>query len=359
LNTEIRKIIHVDMDAFYASVEQRENPELRGKAVAVGGSDKRGVVMTASYEARKFGVRSAMPSRMAFERCPHIIFVKPHFELYTRVSKQIREIFKSYTNLVEPLSLDEAYLDVTENKVGNPSATLIAKEIKRRIKDELQLTASAGVSINKFLAKVASDMQKPDGLTVIPPEKAEAFIETLPIEKIPGIGKVTAEKMNKFGIKTGADIKRLELEELVKRYGKTGSYYYHIVRCDYNSPVVPDRIRKSISVENTFNDDVDNDNTMLEELERLTANLEQHMKKTKTWGKTVTLKIKYHDFQLTTRSKTLKTFVNNKEEIFEVIKELLYKPEKPFKPVRLLGVGLSNLNNENPQIIPAQLDLEF
>jgi DNA polymerase IV len=243
--------------------------------------------------------------------------------------------------------------------VGNPSATLIAKEIKRKIKDELHLTASAGVSINKFLAKVASDMQKPDGLTVIPPEKAVAFIETLPIEKIPGIGKVTAEKMNKFGIKTGADIKRLELEELVKRYGKTGSYYYHIVRCDYNSPVVPDRIRKSISVENTFNDDVDNDNTMLEELERLTANLEQHMKKTKTWGKTVTLKIKYHDFQLTTRSKTLKTFVNNKEEIFEVIKELLYKPEKPFKPVRLLGVGLSNLNNENPQIIPAQLDLEF
>jgi DNA polymerase-4 len=356
---EIRKIIHIDMDAFYASVEQRENPELRGKAVAVGGSDKRGVVMTASYEARKFGVRSAMPSRMAFERCPHIIFVKPHFELYSRVSKQIREIFKSYTNLVEPLSLDEAYLDVTENKVGNPSATLIAKEIKQRIKDELHLTASAGVSINKFLAKVASDMQKPDGLTVIPPEKAEAFIETLPIEKIPGIGKVTAEKMNKFGIKTGADIKRLELEELVKRYGKTGSYYYHIVRCDYDSPVVPDRIRKSISVENTFNDDVDNDNTMLEELARLIENLERSMKKTKTLGKTVTLKIKYHDFQQTTRSKTLKTFVDNKEEIFEVIKELLYKPEKPFKPVRLLGVGLSNLNHENPKTFSDQLDLEF
>ena len=356
---EIRKIIHVDMDAFYASVEQRENPELKGKAIAVGGSDKRGVVMTASYEARKFGVRSAMPSKMAFERCPHIIFVKPHFELYTKVSKQIREIFKRYTNLVEPLSLDEAYLDVTENKTGNPSATLIAKEIKQRIKEELNLTASAGVSINKFLAKVASDIQKPDGLTVILPDKAEVFIETLPIEKIPGIGRVTAEKMNKFGIKTGADIKKLQLEELVKRFGKTGSYYYYIVRCEYNSPVVPDRIRKSISVENTFSDDVDDDKIMLEELEGLTESLERSMKKNKTTGKTITLKIKYHDFQLTTRSKTLKTFVDSKTEIYNVIKELLYKPEKPFKPVRLLGVGVSNLNHENLQVISDQLDLDF
>ena len=206
------------MDAFYASVEQRDNPELKGKAIAVGGSEKRGVVMTASYEARKFGVHSAMASRIAIDRCPHIIFVKPRFEAYKNVSKQIREIFKSYTNLVEPLSLDEAYLDVTENKAGNPSATLIAKEIKKRIKEELHLTASAGVSINKFLAKVASDMQKPDGLTVITPEKAEAFIERLPIEKIPGIGKVTAAKMNKLGIKTGADIKRIEMNELVKRF---------------------------------------------------------------------------------------------------------------------------------------------
>ena len=356
---EIRKIIHVDMDAFYASVEQRESPELKGKAIAVGGSDKRGVVMTASYEARKFGVRSAMPSKMAFERCPHIIFVKPHFELYTKVSKQIREIFKRYTNLVEPLSLDEAYLDVTENKTGNPSATLIAKEIKQRIKEELNLTASAGVSINKFLAKVASDIQKPDGLTVILPDKAEVFIETLPIEKIPGIGRVTAEKMNKFGIKTGADIKKLQLEELVKRFGKTGSYYYYIVRCEYNSPVVPDRIRKSISVENTFSDDVDDDKIMLEELEGLTESLERSMKKNKTTGKTITLKIKYHDFQLTTRSKTLKTFVDSKTEIYNVIKELLYKPEKPFKPVRLLGVGVSNLNHENLQVISDQLDLDF
>jgi len=347
------------MDAFYASVEQRDNPELRGKAIAVGGSAKRGVVMTASYEARKFGIHSAMASRIAIDRCPHIIFVKPRFEAYKNVSKQIREIFKSYTNLVEPLSLDEAYLDVTENKTGNPSATLIAKEIKKRIKEELHLTASAGVSINKFLAKVASDMQKPDGLTVITPEKAEAFIERLPIEKIPGIGKVTAAKMNKLGIKTGTDIKRIEMNELVKRFGKIGAYYFHLVRCEHNSPVVPDRIRKSISSESTFNDDIDDENIMLEELEKIVAGLERSMKKLKTQGKTITLKIKYHDFQLTTRSRTLNVFVDSKEAITPIIKELLFTPQKPDRPVRLLGVGLSNLNHEGPEIISDQLDLEF
>jgi len=356
---EIRKIIHIDMDAFYASVEQRDNPDLRGKAIAVGGSEKRGVVMTASYEARKFGVHSAMPSRMAIEKCPYIIFVKPRFEAYTSVSKQIREIFKSYTNLVEPLSLDEAYLDVTENKAGNPSATLIAKEIKQRIKDELHLTASAGVSINKFLAKVASDMQKPDGLTVITPDKAEAFIETLAIEKIPGIGKVTAVKMNKLGIKTGADIKKIEVNELVKRFGKTGSYYYHLVRCEHNSPVVPDRIRKSIAAENTFSEDISDENEMLFELEHLVEVLEKRIQKSKSSGKTITLKIKYYDFQLTTRSKTLGVFVDSKKEILDVIKELLFNPEKPIKPVRLLGVSLSNLNHENFKIISDQLNLEF
>lgn len=347
------------MDAFYASVEQRDNPELRGKAIAVGGSERRGVVMTASYEARKFGVHSAMASRFAMDKCPNLIFVKPRFEAYKNVSRQIRDIFKSYTNLVEPLSLDEAYLDVTENKAGNPSATLIAKEIKKRIKEELNLTASAGVSISKFLAKVASDMQKPDGLTVIPPDKAEAFIETLAIEKIPGIGRVTAEKMNRLGIKTGADIKKVEMNELVRRFGKTGAYYYHIVRCEYNSPVVPDRIRKSISTENTFGDDIDDENIMLEELDKIVTGLEKSMKKLKTQGKTITLKIKYFDFQLTTRSKTLNYFVDSKNEIFPVIRELLFKPEKPAKPVRLLGVGVSNLNHENPKIISDQLDLEF
>ncbi len=359
MTKEIRKIIHVDMDAFYASVEQRDNPELKGKAIAVGGSAKRGVVMTASYEARKFGVHSAMASRIAIDRCPHIIFVKPRFEAYKNVSKQIKEIFKSYTNLVEPLSLDEAYLDVTKNKTGNPSATLIAKEIKKRIKEELHLTASAGVSINKFLAKVASDMQKPNGLTVITPEKAEAFIETLPIEKIPGIGKVTATKMHKLGIKTGADIKQIEKNELIKRFGKTGAYYYHLVRCEHNSLVVPDRIRKSISSESTFSDDIDDENLMLEELDKIVTGLERSMKKLKTQGKTITLKIKYHDFQLTTRSRTLHVFVDSKEEIFPVIKELLFTPEKPTKPVRLLGVGLSTLNHEGLKIISDQLDLEF
>ncbi len=347
------------MDAFYASVEQRDNPELKGKAVAVGSPEKRGVVMTASYEARKFGVHSAMPSRMAIEKCPNIIFVKPRFDAYSKVSKQIREIFKIYTNLIEPLSLDEAYLDVTENKTGNPSATLIAKEIKQKIKDELHLTASAGVSINKFLAKVASDIQKPDGLTVITPGQAEAFIEKLPVEKIPGIGKVTTEKMHKLGIKTGADIKKLGMDELVKRFGKSGSYYFHLVRCEHNSPVVPDRIRKSIAAENTFNDDIEDENDMLEELEEIVEILEVRMKKTKSLGKTITLKIKYSDFQVTTRSKTLKIFVDSKKEIFEVVEELLCKPEKPFKPVRLLGVSISNLNHENPTVISDQLDLEF
>lgn len=347
------------MDAFYASVEQRDNPDLRGKAIAVGGSEKRGVVMTASYEARKFGVHSAMASRFAMERCPNLVFVKPRFEAYKNVSRQIRDIFKSYTNLVEPLSLDEAYLDVTENKTGNPSATLIAKEIKKRIREELNLTASAGVSINKFLAKVASDMQKPDGLTIIPPDKAEAFIEKLAIEKIPGIGRVTAEKMNRLGIKTGADIKKFEMNELVRRFGKTGAYYYHLVRCEYNSPVVPDRIRKSISTENTFGDDIDDENIMLDELDKIVTGLEKSMKKLKTQGKTITLKIKYLDFQLTTRSRTLNYFVDSKDEIFPVVKELLFKPEKPLKPVRLLGVGVSNLNHENPKMISDQLDFEF
>ncbi len=347
------------MDAFYASVEQRERPELRGKAIAVGSPDKRGVVMTASYEARKFGVRSAMPSKMAIERCPGIIFVRPRFEEYSKVSKQIRKIFKSYTDLVEPLSLDEAYLDVTENKTGNSSATLIAKEIKERIKKELHLTASAGVSINKFLAKVASDMQKPDGLTVITPAQAEAFIEKLPVEKIPGIGKVTTEKMHKLGIRTGADIKKLEMDELVKRFGKSGSYYFHLVRCEHNSPVVPDRIRKSIAAENTFNDDIEDVNEMLSELENVVDILAERIKKIKSPGKTITLKIKYNDFQVTSRSKTLKIFVDSKKEIFEVVKDLLYRPEKPVKPVRLLGVSVSNLNHENPAMINEQLDLEF
>ena len=354
-----KKIIHIDMDAFYASVEQRDNPDLKGKPIAVGSPDKRGVLTTASYEARKFGVRSAMPSVTAKRKCPDLIFVRPRFAVYKEVSKEIRSIFKRYTDLVEPLSLDEAYLDVTENKKNIPSATIVAKEIKAEIKKELNLTASAGVSINKFLAKVASDMDKPNGLYVIPPNKTIEFIKTLPIKKIPGIGKVTAEKMKKMNILTGADLRNYERVELVRLFGKTGSYYYKIVRNEYNSPVMPDRIRKSISSENTFNDDLTDETIMLEELKKISAGLFKSMQKLETTGKTVTLKIKYHNFEQRTRSKTLSNLISTEEELHEIVEELFWVPEKPDKPVRLLGVGVSNLNNEEKKENDNQLFLDF
>jgi len=359
VNIPVRKIIHIDMDAFYASVEQRDNPELKGKPVAVGWPDKRGVLTTASYEARKFGVRSAMPSVTAKKKCPDLIFVKPRFDVYKKVSKQIREIFKEYTDLVEPLSLDEAFLDVTENKKNIPSATIIAKEIKQKIKDQLNLTASAGISINKFLAKVASDMDKPDGLFVIPPEKTIEFIEKLPIEKIPGIGKVTAEKMKNMNIKTGHDLRKFERVDLVRLFGKTGAYYYQIVRNEYDSPVVPDRIRKSISSENTFTEDLIDENEMLKELKQISKGLFKSCERLNTNGKTITLKIKYHDFEQRTRSKTIDHFLNSEEELFKIVEELFWIPEKPYKAVRLFGVGLSNLNTEEKQTETSQLILEF
>lgn len=344
------------MDAFYASVEQRDNPDLKGKPVAVGWPDKRGVLTTASYEARKYGVRSAMPSVTAKRKCPELIFIKPRFDVYKKVSKQIREIFKEYTDLVEPLSLDEAYLDVTENKKNIPSATLIAKEIKQNIKNNLNLTASAGVSINKFLAKVASDMDKPDGLFVIPPDKTVEFIEKLPIEKIPGIGKVTAAKMKNMNITTGTDLRQFERAALVRLFGKQGSYYYKIVRNEYDSPVVPDRIRKSISSENTFIDDLSDEIKMLDELKKISESLYKSCEKLSTTGKTITLKIKYHDFEQRTRSKTIDHPVISNDELFNIVEELFWIPEKPYKPVRLFGVGLSNLNNrgmtdEGPQLM--------
>lgn len=358
----LRKIIHVDMDAFYASVEQRDDPSLKGKPVAVGGSSKRGVVAAASYESRVFGVRSAMPSVTAKRLCPNLIFVKPRFEVYKQVSHQIRQIFFHYTELVEPLSLDEAYLDVTVNKKDISSASRIAKDIQRQIKEETQLTASAGISINKFLAKVASGIHKPNGLTLIPPDAVDSFIESLPIEKFYGIGKKTAEKMKGLGIHNGRDLKAVEETILAKHFGKVGRHFYQIVRGLDNRPVKPDRIRKSVGAENTFNDDLKTEQEMLLALDKIVHRVAERMHKVSTSGKTITLKIKYHDFQITTRSKTLEHFIDSPEDIFSVIKYLLHKPEFPQAPVRLLGVSLSSLSHEQEELHNAygqQLSFEF
>lgn len=346
------------MDAFYASVEQREDPSLKGKPIAVGGAGGRGVVAAASYEARTFGVRSAMPSKTAARLCPDLIFVKPKFDLYRDVSRQIREIFYSYTDLVEPLSLDEAYLDVTQNKQGLSSATLIAKHIRREILEQTQLTASAGVSINKFLAKIASDINKPDGLTLILPEHAEKFLESLPIEKFFGIGKKTADKMRKIGIRTGADLKSKTELQLANRFGKSGRYFYRMVRALDDREVKPDRIRKSLGAERTFFEDLTEESEMIENLEKIATTVAQRLSSAGTAGRTITLKIKYLDFEQTTRSKSFNHFVSSYEEILTVSKALLHQPEFPPKSVRLLGITLSNLDLEI-ESQPLQLTLEF
>jgi len=361
-DTTSRKIIHVDMDAFYASVEQLDNPELRGKPIAVGGSSKRGVVAAASYEARKFGVRSAMSSVIAQRNCPELIFVTPRFDRYKEISKKIRAIFHDYTDLVEPLSLDEAYLDVTTNKKGNPSATLIAKEIRQRIFDELQLNASAGISINKFVAKIASDINKPNGQKTINPEEVIPFLETLDIRKFFGVGKVTAEKMYQLGIFTGSDLKQKTLVFLETNFGKSGLHYYNVVRGIHNSPVKPHRIPKSVGAERTFNENLSSEVFMLKRLEHIAEELEKRLKKSKIAGKTITLKIKYSDFTLQTRSKTLSYFIADKNLILETAKELLYQ-EKMNNSVRLLGLSLNNLNTEKKDIsekeILVQLSFDF
>lgn len=347
------------MDAFYASVEQRDNPDLRGKPVAVGGSKERGVVAAASYEARKYGVRSAMPSSIAYRKCPDIIFVKPHFEKYKEVSRQIREIFFDYTDLVEPLSLDEAYLDVTENKKGITTATRIAKEIRQRIWEETQLSASAGISINKFVAKVASDINKPNGQKTIMPDDVISFLETLPIKKFYGIGEKTAEKMKKLGIHFGRDLKRWDLPLLVREFGKSGTHYYNIVRGIQKSRVKPDRIRKSIGAERTFFDDIHDENDLKDELEKIMTILHKRIASSEASGKTITLKLKSFDFEQHTRSFTFDHYTNEKDELFDKIIQLLHDPF-PEKPVRLLGITLSNLKNEssdNSQSV--QLTLDF
>jgi DNA polymerase-4 len=344
----LRKIIHVDMDAFYASVEQLDNPDLRQKPVAVGGSELRGVVSAASYEARKFGVRSAMSGVLAKKKCPNLIFVKPRFDRYKEISKQIRSIFYDYTDLVEPLSLDEAYLDVTVNKKGNPSATLIAKEIRDRILQETGLNASAGISINKFIAKVASDINKPNGQKTVNPEEIQTFLEELEIRKFYDVGKVTADKMYRLGIFTGKDLKDKSLAFLEEHFGKSGSYYFQVVRGVHNSPVKPHRIPKSVGAERTFNENLSSEIFMLERLEHIASELEKRLQKSKIAGKTITLKIKYSDFTLNTRSKTLPYFILDKKLILETAKELLYQ-ERLQNSVRLLGISLSNLNTEKKE----------
>ncbi|TRO67457.1 DNA polymerase IV [Christiangramia sabulilitoris] len=353
---KLRKIIHIDMDAFYASVEQLDDPELRGKPVAVGGSSQRGVVSAASYEARKFGVRSAMSSVIAKRNCPDLIFVKPRFERYKEISGQIREVFYEYTDLVEPLSLDEAYLDVTENKKGLPSATLIAKQIRNRIKEKTGLNASAGISINKFIAKVASDVNKPNGQKTVPPEEVLQFLEDLDIRKFYGVGKVTAEKMYRLGIFSGKDLKEKTEEYLSEHFGKSGSHFYNVVRGIHHSEVKPHRTRKSLGAERTFNENISSEVFMLEKLKNIAEEIERRLEKSKVAGKTVTLKIKYSDFTLQTRSKTVNYYIARKELILEIAKELLYQ-EKMKNSVRLLGISLSNLNTE--KAVSKEIDKEI
>jgi DNA polymerase-4 len=353
-----RKIIHIDMDAFYASVEQLDNPDLKGKPIAVGGSEIRGVVSAASYEARKFGVRSAMSGAQATRLCADLIFVKPNFERYKEVSKQIRNIFYEYTDLVEPLSLDEAYLDVTENKKGNPSATLIAKEIRQKIFEATGLTASAGISVNKFVAKIASDFNKPNGQKTVNPDEVAAFIEVLDVKKFYGIGKVTAEKMYQLGIYTGIDLKTKSLEYLEKHFGNSGKSYYNLSRGISFSQVKPNREMKSVGAERTFNKNLSSEIYMEERLKNIAEEIERRIKKYNIAGKTITLKIKYSDFSQQTRSKTVQYFISDKNLIFETAKELLYQ-EKLKNSVRLLGISLNNLNTHQKKFVVYQLKFEF
>jgi DNA polymerase IV len=356
----VRKIIHVDMDAFYASVEQRDQPEYQGKPIVVGGSpDVRGAVAAASYEARKFGIHSAMPSRIAIQKCPHVIFVKPRFDVYRAVSQEIRAIFDRYTDLVEPLSLDEAYLDVTENKQNSPSATRIAQDIKDCIARETGLTASAGISFNKFLAKIASGMNKPNGLFLIRPEAAEEFLQHLPIEKFHGIGQVTAAKMHQLGIRVGADLSQWSEADLVELFGKVGGFYYRIVRAQDDRPVEPNRLCKSIGVETSFAIDLSDRSSMLSQLETIADTLKERLDQKQTYGRTLTLKLKYADYQQVTRSKTSTHSIRTRENILAIAQELLTKTEPLRKKVRLLGLSVSNLESGSADLTYVQLTLDY
>ena len=356
----LRKIIHIDMDAFFASVEQLDHPEWRGKPIAVGGGSERGVISAASYEARKFGVRSAMAGFKARELCPELIFVPHNFKRYKQVSMQIREIFYEYTDLVEPLSLDEAYLDVTENKKDIASATQIATEIREKIFKKTGLTASAGISVNKFLAKVASDINKPNGQKLIKPQEVESFLENLKIDRFYGIGKVTADKMKRLGIFTGKELKSWSLEELENHFKNSGRYYYEVVRGIHHSEVKSSRERKTLSAERTFSEDIID----IEQLEiamiEVIREVNQRLKNAELKGKTIQLKLRFKDFSLITRSKTFDFYFNDYTTIYKEAKELLLE-HFPKKHVRLLGVGVSNFEKpeEIKEFIPFQLTIPF
>ncbi|WAT17633.1 DNA polymerase IV [Aurantiacibacter sp. MUD11] len=356
----LRKIIHVDMDAFFASVEQRDNPELRGKPVAVGGSSGRGVVAAASYEARKFGVRSAMPSVTARRKCPDLIFCKSRFDVYREVSEQIRAIFRHYTPHVEPLSLDEAYLDVTEDRHGIGSATAIAQAIRKRIREETQLTASAGVSYNKFLAKLASDQNKPDGICVIRPGEGAAFVQSLPIRRFHGVGPKGAEKMARLGIETGADLAEKDRDWLNRHFGSFGDYLFRAARGIDLRPVRANRIRKSIGGERTFSEDISAEDELRDTLERIIDIVWDRIAEKQAKGRTVTLKLKYNDFQIATRAKSLPQPVADKREFAEVARSILDNELPLPMPIRLMGLTLSNLEGverEEPRRDDAQLSL--
>lgn len=354
----MRKIIHIDMDAFYASVEQRDNPELKGKPVAVGGTRKRGVVAAASYEARQFGVRSAMSSIVAKRKCPNIIFVRPRMEAYQAVSSIILDIFHEYTDMVEPLSLDEAFLDVTENKKGIEIATDIAEEIRAEILNKTGLTASAGVSFNKFLAKTASDVNKPNGLFIIKPSQAESYIETLPVRKFFGVGIVTAEKMNKLGIVNGADLKAWTLPALVRNFGKSGKYFYDIVRGIDNRPVNPSRVRKSIGAERTFDTDLKTKQEILETLVNIEEELIKRLNRKQRQGRTITLKIKFENFTQITRSKSAENYIPQ-SQFRSIYTQLVKDIEMTNGSVRLLGLTISNLDKPTTDFVQLEIPFRF
>jgi DNA polymerase IV len=352
-----RKIIHIDMDAFYASVEQRDDPALRGKPVAVGGQ-VRGVVAAASYEARKYGIRSAMPSVTAKRRCPELIFVKPRFDAYRAVSQQIRAIFAEYTPLVEPLSLDEAYLDVTQDLKGIGIATAIAEEIRARIRAETGLTASAGVSYNKFIAKLASDQNKPDGLCVVTPARGEAFVAALPVKRFHGIGPKTAAKMARLGIESGADLRAQSLAFLTHNFGSSGQYYHDLARAICHRQVKPDRPWKSLGAEDTFFEDLSDEAALTAELEKISHTVWRRLSEKGIAGRTVTLKVKYQDFRIVTRAKSLGRAVASREEFLEIGCSLLRTLLPAEKGIRLLGLTLSNLSLP-AEAEPAPLELEL
>jgi len=353
----VRKIIHIDMDAFFAAVEQRDNPKLKGLPVVVGGNPQsRGVVATCSYEARRYGIHSAMSSSRAYRLCPKAIFIRPRMAEYKAVSNQIREIFSEYSDFVEPLSLDEAFLDVTLNKMQLKSATDTAIEIKNKIFSVTGLTASAGVSFSKFIAKVASDIQKPDGLTVVPPKAGERFVENLPIKKFFGVGRVTEKKMLKLGIKTGADLKLKDRAFLMREFGKNGDYFFRVVRGLDKRPVNPNRIRKSIGRETTLQVDISDKNKILEILSGIADQVDLILKKGNKKGKTVTLKIRYADFKTVTRSRSLMKGIDDAETIMVQVKELLEATEINTKKVRLLGITLSNFSED---VVEQMVQLNF